>query len=122
MNSYEIVQQCARIADDKRAEDVLVLETREISSVADYFLLATARNKRQMKAIAEGMRVDLKQHGVRDLHTEGYGGERWVLLDYGAVVVHVFDAETRGFYDLESLWADAPRLDLAKLLQGRDSA
>ena len=88
--------------------------------MADYFVLGTARNKRQMKAILEGIRVGLKSHGVRDLHTEGYKSDRWALLDYGAVVVHVFDPEARSFYDLESLWADAPRVPMDDVLTGKD--
>jgi ribosome-associated protein len=116
VDSLEIAGICARIAAEKRAQDLLLLEMRRISAVADYFLVATARNRRQMSAIADQIRVDLKHLDVRHLHVEGRGSERWVLLDYGGVVVHLFDAETRAFYDLESLWADAPRVPLEKVL------
>lgn len=110
MESLEIAQACARIAAEKKATDLLILEVGDLLGIADYFVFATARNARQLKAISNQIRVDLKALDVRDLHTEGVGTERWVLLDYGFVVVHLFDAETRAFYDLESLWADAPRV------------
>ena len=112
MNSLEVATFCARTAAEKRARDILVLDIRQVLGVADYFVIATARNKRQIKAIANALRVGLKEHGVHGLNTEGLGGERWVLLDYVDVVVHLFDPETRTFYDLESLWADAQRVAL----------
>ena len=123
MESLDIARLCARVADEKRAEDILILQTGKVSSVAEYFILATARNRRQMKAVLESIRLELKSLGVRDLHSEGYGGDKWTLLDYGDVVVHVFDADTRSFYDLESLWADAPRVPLPEAGKAsRDSA
>ena len=113
MESPEIAQICARLAEDKKATGILILQVGELTSVADFFVLATAKNRRQMKAIADGLRVELKSRGVSDLRTEGRGTDRWVLLDFGSVVVHLFDAATRSYYDLESLWADAPRVALA---------
>jgi ribosome-associated protein len=110
VEALEVAQACARIAADKRATDLLILQIGDLLGIADYFVLATARNRRQIKAISNQIRVDLKVHGVRDLHTEGVGTERWVLLDYGSVVVHLFEPDTRAFYDLEALWADAPRI------------
>ena len=114
----EVVKTCLRIASEKRAQDILILEMKSFLGVADYFVVATARNKRQMSAIADEIRVDLKKREIRNLRAEGYGTDRWVLLDFGDVVVHLFDSETRAFYDLESLWADAPRVPVNSLLEG----
>jgi len=118
----EAVQICAHVALDKKATDVLILQVDEVIGIADYFVLATARNKRQLSAIAEQIRIDLKALGGSKDHIEGYGSDRWVLLDFGSIVVHLFDAETRAFYDLESLWADAPRVPVteAPRLSGTD--
>ena len=91
--------------------------------VSEFFVIATARNKRQMSAIANQIRVDLKQEGMKDLRVEGHGTDRWVLLDFAVCVIHVFDEQTRSFYDLESLWADAPRINIDDLRepQGADA-
>lgn len=81
-----------------------------VSSIGDYFLLCTGTNRRQVKAIAEGIVEALRAQGVRPLGVEGLQASRWVLLDFGDVVVHVFDEPMRGFYDLDALWGDAPKV------------
>jgi len=81
--------------------------------LADYFLVCTARNRRQLKAVADAVAKDAPRVATRGRHVEGAAGGRWVLLDLGDVVVHVFDPEARAYYDLESLWADAPRVPVA---------
>ena len=119
MEALAVAKLCAQIAADKRAQDLLIFEIGKLLGVADYFVCASARNKRQLKAIANGIRVGLKEEGVVSLHAEGQGTERWLLLDYGDVIVHLFDPETRAYYDLESLWADAPRVSLDDIELGR---
>jgi ribosome-associated protein len=99
----------ARAALDKKAEDVLVLDVRGLTSYADYFVLATADSDRQAGAIADHVDQKLKEQGASKVGVEGYESGRWILIDYGDVVAHVFNREARGFYDLEGLWADAPR-------------
>ena len=94
---------------DKKAEDVLVLDVRGLTSYADYFVLMTADSERQAGAIADAVDERLKQRGATKVGVEGYESGRWILIDYGDVVAHVFNRESRGFYDLEGLWADAPR-------------
>jgi ribosome-associated protein len=94
---------------DKKAEDVLVLDVRGLTSYADYFVLMTADSDRQAGAIADAIDDRLEQEGASKVGVEGYEGGRWILVDYGDVVAHVFNREARGFYDLEGLWADAPR-------------
>jgi len=95
---------------DKKAEEPLVLDVRELSGVADYFVLMSADSDRQAAAIADAIDDRLTGVGATRLGTEGRSGGGWVLLDYGSVVVHVMAPDTRRFYDLEGLWADAPRV------------
>jgi ribosome-associated protein len=101
---------CARIADDKKAEHVVVLRMRELILLTDYFVIASGTNPRQVQAIADEIIRSMKDLNVSCLGMEGLVEGRWVLLDYGEVVVHVFDRATRDFYDLDHLWADAPRV------------
>ena len=94
--------------EGRKALELRVLELSEISSLADYFLVCSGSNERQVQAIADAVVEKLKADKVRPHHIEGYNPGRWVLLDYGDFVVHVFDEDTREFYALEKLWADAP--------------
>jgi ribosome-associated protein len=101
----------ARAAASKNAEDTVVLEVGEILAITDAFVITSGRNVRQVKTIAEEVERQLKeQASIAPVSVEGLGDSRWILLDYGDVVVHVFLQETRSYYDLERLWADAPRL------------
>lgn len=95
-------------AELRKAQNMKVLELSEISSLADYFLICTGTSERQVRAIADGVVETLKAESLRPHHIEGYNLGHWVLIDYGDFVVHVFDEETRSFYGLEKLWADAP--------------
>ena len=96
----------------KKAEEVLVLDVRGLTSYADYFVLMTADSERQAGAIADALDEQLKEQGATKVGVEGYESGRWILVDYGDVVAHVFNREARGFYDLEGLWADAPRFSV----------
>ncbi len=100
----------AKAALDKLAEDVTVLDVRGLTSYADYFVVMTADSDRQASAIADHVEQTMKSLGVPKVGVEGYESGRWILVDYGDVVAHVMNKESRGFYDLEGLWADAPRL------------
>lgn len=102
--------QVARAGLDKKAEDVLVLDVRGLTSYADYFVLMTAESDRQAGAIADHVDETLKASGATPVGVEGYESGRWILVDYGDVVAHVLSREARAFYDLEGLWADAPRV------------
>jgi ribosome-associated protein len=95
---------------DKKAEDVTVLDVRGLTSYADYFVVMTADSDRQAGAIADHLEQTMKAKGFQKVGVEGYEGGRWILVDYGDVVAHVMNKESRGFYDLEGLWADAPRI------------
>jgi ribosome-associated protein len=99
----------AKAALDKKGEDVTILDVRGLTSYADYFVVVTADSDRQASAIADHVEQTMKQQGVTKVGVEGYETGRWILVDYGDVVAHVMNRESRGFYDLEGLWADAPR-------------
>lgn len=102
--------EIARLAADKKALDVVVLDVRGLASYAEYFVLMTAESAPQLDAVADHIEEGMKAWGERPLGIEGSRGGRWVLIDFGDVVAHVFYQDTRGFYDLEGLWADAPRV------------
>ena len=104
----------AQVAADNRGRDIVVLDMRELTSMFDYFVIATGTSRRQLHAISEEIDHTLEDV-MRDrrLGIEGYQESRWILLDYGDVVVHLFDAETRNYYALEDLWAQAKRVPIS---------
>lgn len=111
MNSEEVALLAAEAASDKKAEDIIGLDVSELLVVTDYFVIATGRTNVQVRAIADEVEEQLRQKaGEKPIGREGIGEDKWILLDYGDVVVHVFQPEERNFYRLERLWADAPRL------------
>src|SRR6056297_1739520 len=101
----------------RKASDLLLLDVRELTTLADVFMLCTGRSNRQVSAIADHIRRYLKDHGIRPIYVEGLKDGHWVLLDYGQVVVHVFYEPVRRFYDLEGLWSDAPRIPLENFIE-----
>jgi ribosome-associated protein len=103
-----VVRVAAHAALEKKAVDLVALDLQGLSSVADFFLICSARSTTQVETIAEAVRGALRAQGVRPRHNEGSAESGWLLLDYGDVVVHVFLEEIRGFYALERLWGDAP--------------
>lgn len=102
---------CARVAADNKARDVLVLDMRDITPLFDYFVIATGASRRQIHTLAEEIDAAMRAEGEKRLGIEGYEASKWVVQDYGDIVVHLFDPDTRLYYALEDLWADAPRLD-----------
>lgn len=108
----ELALMCAAAALRKKADNPLLLDVAGLTGYADYLLLVSGRSTRQATAIAEHVLSVLKKAGVKALGADGLKEGRWALIDFGDVVVHVFHQPVREFYDLESLWADAPRLDL----------
>ena len=110
-NSVDNAILCAQVGQDNKAKDIVVLDLRKITPIYDYLVLMTGASRRQMHAIAEEVDEVMSQHGEKRLSIEGYQTSRWIVQDYGDVVVHVFDADTRAYYALEELWPDAPRID-----------
>ncbi|MGQ0506640.1 MAG: ribosome silencing factor [Myxococcaceae bacterium] len=108
--AYELAQKIAQLTLDKKALDVVILDVRGKTSYADYFVIASGESERQVAAMADGIQSALKEDDkLYVIGSEGQETGNWVLLDYGEVVVHLFYAEVRAFYDLEGLWADANR-------------
>ncbi len=103
--------QLARMAADNRAEDVVILDLRNLSAVADFFVVATGTSDRQLRAVADQVEEYGRTVGQRVFGRSGYENATWVLVDYVDVVLHLFDAERRQYYDLELLWGDAPRVE-----------
>ena len=102
----------ARAADDKQARDVVVLEVADVLALCGWFVIASGGNDRQVKAICDEVELQVREAGgPKPKRIEGLQDRQWVLMDYGDVVVHVFQQEQRDFYDLERLWADVPRVD-----------
>jgi len=111
-DSGETVRALAQAALDKRAEGLVVLDLQGLTTVADYFLLCTARSPTQLDTIADALHAELKARGLRLRHREGTAASGWLLLDGGDVVAHLFLADTRAFYALERLWGDAPAVEI----------
>ncbi len=106
-------------ASEKKASRLTLLDLRDIASFTDYFIIASGTNLRQVQAIADGIVEDLKKHlKVRPQRVEGYTSAEWILLDYGDIVVHVFEEQARQFYDLERLWREARRVPLPPEIAG----
>ena len=118
----ELVRVSARLADDKKAEDIVVLDLRGLMYVTDFFLIASGGNPRQLHAIQSAIHQEMSKLGVRPIGQEGTGQDRWVLMDYGNFVVHLFDPDSRRLYDLELLWGDAPRFEWQAPPQKRSRA
>ena len=108
-----LARRAADLLVDRKATDVVLLDVRGMSSYADYFVIASVDSERGVIATAEHVRETLKTEGYRTIGTEGFDTGHWVLLDFGEVVVHVFFTEVRAFYDLDGLWADAPKEKVA---------
>ncbi|MDE7121933.1 MAG: ribosome silencing factor [Oscillospiraceae bacterium] len=99
--------------DAKRAEDIRVLKVTDLTILGDYFIIANGNSTTHTKTLAEEAEFQLSQHGAEPHHTEGMNGSNWYILDYTDVIIHVFYQETREFYRLEQLWADAEQIDIS---------
>jgi ribosome-associated protein len=98
------------LASDKKASDVVLLRTAEVTTMADYFVIASGRSDRQVQALSEAIVDELRDEGIKPLGVEGLTSARWVLLDYGSVIVHLFAPEEREYYGLERLWSNATQV------------
>lgn len=104
----EVAHKAAALLFAKKAEDMVLLDLRNLSTVADYYLICTCQNEPQMRAMLNDVQRTLSREGIKSLRSEYMSGVRWAIIDYGDLIIHLFESQTRGFYSLERLWADAP--------------
>lgn len=112
MDNKELVQIIAEACDDKRAEDIIALDMNEVSLVADYFIICHGSTERQVQAIAKGIKEKMDELDVNMGRMEGMEQSRWILLDIGDIVCHIFHKDERSYYNLERLWGDAAEVSL----------
>jgi len=111
----DVMKLTVRALDSKKAQDMKILRTRELTVLADYFVIVTAGSTTHVKTLADETEKILKENGEPPLRIEGYRGGGWVLIDFGCVIVHVFLKELREFYGLERLWGDAQEVDIKRI-------
>lgn len=117
----ELALLAAKALSDKKGKEIQVLEIADLTTLADYFVLATGTSNTQINALIDNVeKVLTEEAGEEPLHREGYRGGTWVLLDYGCIAVHVFNAEAREFYGLERLWRDGKNVDLTGMIDEAD--
>lgn len=116
MTSLELTKKIAQVLDAKKALDIKAIKVGSVTSIGDYFVVTAGNSVAQVKALADEVEVQLAKLGVKPTRIEGYQTSSWILLDYNEVIVHIFLGETREFYALEKLWADAPTVDLSDVL------
>ncbi len=115
MDSKEMARLVCEALEDKKADDIKVINIAEVSVVADYFIIASGTNRNQVQAMSDNVEEVLGRAGVNPKQIEGYQTANWILLDYGDVVVHVFDEENRVFYDLSRVWRDGKECSVEEL-------
>jgi len=116
MEAKEMAKLAIQALEDKKAQDIKVIDIGEVSTIADYFIIASGKNRSQIQAMCDNVDETLERAGVSKKQTEGYQNANWVLMDYGDIIVHIFDTENRLFYDLERIWRDGKEIDTEELL------
>ena len=116
LEQKQMIETVIKALDSKRAEDIRLIGIKDLTIVADYFVIANGTSSTQTKALADEVEFQLKQKGIEPTRTEGYQGANWIVLDYGDIVVHVFYKETRDFYNLERLWQDGEQIDISEYI------
>ena len=118
MEDLDIARACAAFADEKKAENIRILDLRDISPVSDYFVLCSAMSAPQLRAVRDNIEDEMKEHhGERPMYIDGDFESQWLIIDYGNVMVHVLTPEKRDYYALEELWGDAPEISLTPELE-----
>ena len=113
MLQNEMIEKIVRTLDSKRAEDIQVIGIKDLTIIADYFVIANGDSNTQTKALADEVEYKMDLLGIKPVRTEGYQTSQWIVLDYSDIVVHVFYKETREFYNLERLWSDGEQVDIS---------
>lgn len=115
MSNIEILRIIISALDDKKAENIQLIDISEISTVADYFVITNGTNRSQIQALSDNVQEKLAANGIHPKNIEGYNTANWILLDYSDILIHIFDKESRGFYDLERIWRDGKLVDIDAL-------
>lgn len=115
MTSLETAKNIIKILDNKKAMDLELIETKELTIVSDYFIIASGTSNTHVRALADEVEEEMKKLGVEPDHIEGRA-TGWILLDYGCVLVHVFDPQSREYYNLDRLWGDAAKIDISDIV------
>lgn len=110
--SKEMARIACKALEEKKGEDICIIDIADVSVLADYFIIANGSNSNQVNALVDAVEEELSKAGYEPKQREGYGMGSWVLLDYSDIIVHVFDKENRLFYDLERIWKDGKRIDI----------
>ena len=113
----EMVRLACKAMDEKKAIDIKVIDIHEVSVIADYFVIASASNQNQVQAMVDNVEEQLGRAGYEPKQVEGTRGSNWILMDYGDLIIHVFDEENRLFYDLERIWRDGKVLEMDEFLE-----
>ncbi len=117
MTQNELLKEAVKILDSKKAEDIRVIGIKDLTIVADYFIIANGTSNTHTKSLADELEFQLKQIGVEPRQVQGNNGSNWIILDYSDIVVHVFYKETREFYNLERLWQDGEDVDISEWIK-----
>ncbi len=115
-NPKELAAEIVNILNQKNAADIRLLHVSNCTIIADYFVLCTGMSSTQVKSYADELEYKLSELGVQAHHVEGFAGASWIIMDYSSVIVHIFYKETRDFYNLEKVWADAEEIDISHLI------
>ena len=117
LDSRELVLRCTNAALDRKAEDIVIIKVKDVSSFADYFVICSGNSERQIQGLAEHIGQKLKKTGIIPLGIEGEHSGNWILMDYGDVIIHIFYKPVRDFYDIEGLWSDMPVMSVDSSIQ-----
>ena len=116
MNSKQTMEAIVKCIDSKKGVDIKVLNISGVTTMADYFIICQGNSNTQMKAIAEEIEEKLSENGIKPIGREGMSTAYWILMDYSDVIVHIFSSESRNFYAIENLWADAEEVDISSII------
>lgn len=117
MNTLELAREIVALLDEKKGTDIKLIDIREVSTLGDYFILATGGSVPQVKSMADDIDEKLGKQGIEPRSFEGYNTADWILMDYGDIIVHLFRGEIREFYSLERLWRDSPLVDISDIIK-----
>ena len=115
--SKNMTKLAVKALQDRKAGDIRVIDIRSVSVIADYFLIASGSNPRQIKALSDSVEETLGRAGYEPRQIEGYNSASWILMDYGDIIIHIFSEESRIFYDLERIWRDGKDIDVSEFTE-----